>query len=42
MERQLIERALVESAGNKSQAALRLGLTRKQLYVRLRQYQRET
>ena len=38
MERELIERVLVECGGNKSQAARRLGLTRKQLYVRLRQY----
>jgi transcriptional regulator with PAS, ATPase and Fis domain len=39
MERELIERVLAESAGNKSRAARRLGLTRKQLYVRLRQYE---
>jgi transcriptional regulator with PAS, ATPase and Fis domain len=38
VERELIERVLEESGGNKSQAARRLGLTRKQLYVRLRQY----
>jgi DNA-binding NtrC family response regulator len=38
VERELIERVLAESAGNKSRAARRLGLTRQQLYVRLRQY----
>ena len=38
VERALIERVLEETAGNKSLAARRLGLTRKQLYVRLRQY----
>ena len=35
MERQLIERVLQEVKGNKSHAARRLGLTRKQLYGRL-------
>jgi len=30
---------LRECAGNKSQAARRLGLTRKQLYVRLQKYE---
>src|SRR5262249_41126654 len=34
MERHLIERALAECRGNKAEAARRLGLTRKQLYVR--------
>jgi DNA-binding NtrC family response regulator len=38
MERQLIERVLQETRGNKSRAAKRLGLTRKQLYGRLAQY----
>jgi transcriptional regulator with GAF, ATPase, and Fis domain len=38
IERSLIERALVESRHNKSLAAERLGLSRKQLYVRLRKY----
>ena len=38
MERQLIERVLQEVKGNKSHAARRLGLTRKQLYGRLAQY----
>jgi DNA-binding NtrC family response regulator len=32
---------LRECQGNKSKAARRLGLTRKQLYVRLRQYELE-
>jgi len=39
IERQIIEQVLQECSGNKSQAARRLGLTRKQLYVRLRQYE---
>jgi transcriptional regulator with PAS, ATPase and Fis domain len=38
VERQLIEQALRESRGNKSRAAIRLGLTRKELYGRLKQY----
>jgi transcriptional regulator with GAF, ATPase, and Fis domain len=42
IERQLIEQVLRECQGNKSKAARRLGLTRKQLYVRLRQYDTET
>jgi transcriptional regulator with GAF, ATPase, and Fis domain len=42
IERQLIEQVLRECQGNKSEAARRLGLTRKQLYVRLRQYDTET
>jgi transcriptional regulator with GAF, ATPase, and Fis domain len=41
LERQVIERVLGESGGNKSKAARQLGLTRKQLYVRLRSYERE-
>jgi transcriptional regulator with GAF, ATPase, and Fis domain len=41
IERQLIEQVLRECQGNKSKAARRLGLTRKQLYVRLRQYELE-
>jgi transcriptional regulator with PAS, ATPase and Fis domain len=36
VERQLIERVLRECKGNKSKAARRLGLTRKELYGRLR------
>ena len=40
MERQLIERVLLETRGNKSRAARRLGLSRKQLYGRLAQYQK--
>jgi transcriptional regulator with PAS, ATPase and Fis domain len=39
MERQMIEQVLREAGGNKSKAARKLGLTRKQLYVRLRQYE---
>jgi DNA-binding NtrC family response regulator len=38
LERAAIERALVDARHNKSQAAKALGLTRKQLYVRLRQH----
>jgi transcriptional regulator with GAF, ATPase, and Fis domain len=38
IERQMVEQVLRECHGNKSRAARRLGLTRKQLYVRLRQY----
>jgi DNA-binding NtrC family response regulator len=38
LERTAIERALQDARHNKSQAARLLGLTRKQLYVRLRQY----
>lgn len=38
VERDLIQRALRECTGNKSQAARRLGLSRKQLYFRLNQY----
>jgi transcriptional regulator with GAF, ATPase, and Fis domain len=39
LERGLIAQALADSAGNKSRAAGRLGISRKQLYVRLRKYQ---
>jgi transcriptional regulator with PAS, ATPase and Fis domain len=38
LERQSIERVLRETDGNKSKTARRLGLTRTQLYVRLRRY----
>jgi len=38
MERGLIERALIQSKGNKSKAARLLGLTRAQLYSRLGKY----
>ena len=38
MERRLIEQVLRECRGNKSRAAVRLGLTRKELYGRLRLY----
>jgi DNA-binding NtrC family response regulator len=41
MERQLIVRALEATKGNKSRAAKRLGLTRKQLYGRLKLYHLE-
>jgi transcriptional regulator with GAF, ATPase, and Fis domain len=39
IERQMVEQVLRECGGNKSKAARKLGLTRKQLYVRLRQYE---
>jgi transcriptional regulator with GAF, ATPase, and Fis domain len=42
VERRTIERVLRETAGNKSKAARRLGLSRTQLYVRLRKYNLET
>jgi transcriptional regulator with PAS, ATPase and Fis domain len=38
VERQLIEQALRDCKGNKSRAAIRLGLTRKELYGRLKLY----
>jgi transcriptional regulator with GAF, ATPase, and Fis domain len=38
IERQTIENVLRETDWNKSKAARRLGLTRTQLYVRLRRY----
>ena len=38
VERDMIVRALAESNGNKARAAARLGLSRTQLYVRLRRY----
>jgi transcriptional regulator with PAS, ATPase and Fis domain len=38
MEKNMIERALADAKHNKSLAAKNLGLTRKQLYVRLRQH----
>jgi transcriptional regulator with GAF, ATPase, and Fis domain len=38
VERRTIERVLRETDGNKAKAARRLGLTRTQLYVRLRKY----
>jgi transcriptional regulator with GAF, ATPase, and Fis domain len=41
VERRRIEQAMRDSDGNKSRAATRLGLTRTQLYVRLRRYDRE-
>jgi formate hydrogenlyase transcriptional activator len=39
VEREMIVRALADSKGNKARAAARLGLSRTQLYVRLRRYQ---
>jgi transcriptional regulator with GAF, ATPase, and Fis domain len=39
LEREVIEKVLEECGGNKSRAAKRLGLSRMQLYVRLRRYQ---
>jgi transcriptional regulator with PAS, ATPase and Fis domain len=41
VERRAIEQMLLESGGNKSKAARRLGITRTQLYVRLRKYRLE-
>jgi len=41
-ERRAIEQALRETDGNKAKTARRLGLTRTQLYVRLRKYDIET
>jgi transcriptional regulator with PAS, ATPase and Fis domain len=41
VERELIEKVLRECGGNKSQAARRLGLSRMQLYVRLRRFEIE-
>jgi transcriptional regulator with PAS, ATPase and Fis domain len=41
-ERQAIEKALRDTDGNKAKTARRLGLTRTQLYVRLRKYDIET
>jgi DNA-binding NtrC family response regulator len=38
MERQAIENVLRQTDGNKAKAARKLGLTRTQLYVRLRRY----
>ena len=38
IERRTIEQALHESNGNKAKAARRLGITRTQLYGRLRKY----
>jgi sigma-54 dependent transcriptional regulator, acetoin dehydrogenase operon transcriptional activator AcoR len=38
VERDMIIQALAECAGNKSKAAARLGISRTQLYVRLRRY----
>jgi two-component system response regulator FlrC len=39
VEREMIKHALAECRGNKSKAAAQLGLSRTQLYVRLRKYQ---
>ena len=38
MERRMVEEALVQARFNKSRAAKALGLTRAQLYVRLRRH----
>jgi DNA-binding NtrC family response regulator len=42
VERRTIEQILRETDGNKSKAARRLGITRTQLYGRLRKYELET
>jgi len=42
VERETIEQVMRECRGNKSKAAKRLGLTRTQLYVRLRKYEIES
>jgi transcriptional regulator with GAF, ATPase, and Fis domain len=42
VERRTIEQVLRETDGNKSKAARRLGITRTQLYCRLRKYELET
>ncbi|HMF59536.1 MAG TPA: helix-turn-helix domain-containing protein, partial [Vicinamibacterales bacterium] len=42
MERQTIEQVMRKTHGNKSRAARRLGLTRTQLYGRLRKYGLDT
>jgi formate hydrogenlyase transcriptional activator len=39
VEREMIAQVLADCAGNKSKAAARLGISRTQLYVRLRRYQ---
>jgi transcriptional regulator with GAF, ATPase, and Fis domain len=39
VERDMIKQALAECTGNKSKAAARLGISRTQLYVRMRKYQ---
>jgi len=41
VERELVRQVMQECGGNKSRAAQRLGLTRAQLYVRLRKFQLE-
>ena len=38
LERALVEKSLARARGNRSQAARLLGLTRSQLYTRLRRY----
>ena len=42
VEREMIAQVMRESGGNKSKAATKLGLTRSQLYVRLRRYNLES
>jgi DNA-binding NtrC family response regulator len=41
VERETIERVMRDTGGNKAKAARRLGLSRTQLYVRLRKYDLE-
>ena len=41
MEKQMIRQALKETAGNKSETARRLGITRRTLHLKLKKYLQE-